>query len=182
MGGDHAYLHEADQSLAQVPCWYPHGHVCAKLASASGCKSRPRKQGTGGAAMSCDLRSPSRYRVLRVAVSRGTPRSVDRECAGRNASSVKVSSPDRHAVPWWPSQYEEAKAAPTGYTHVGTTGVQGHGMYTRQVSEPGRSARSGASKFVSHGRSSSEGQGLRTKSRARARAEVRSRHSSEEVG
>ena len=49
------------------------------------------------------------YQVLRVAVSRGTPRSVDRECAGRNASSVKVSSQGSHLFPWWPSQYEEAK-------------------------------------------------------------------------
>jgi hypothetical protein len=124
----------------------------------------------------------SLYRVLRVAVSRGTPRSVDRECAGRNASSVKVSSPDKHTVPWWPSQYAEAKAAPTVYRHVGTTGVQVHGMYTRLKSEPGRSARSGASSFMSPGCSSSDGQGLITKSWASARAEVRSRRSSEEVG
>ena len=57
-----------------------------------------------GRALSCDLPRPSRYRVLR-GLSRGSLRSVDRECAGRNASCVKGSSPVKHPVPWWPSKY-----------------------------------------------------------------------------
>ena len=46
----------------------------------------------------------SLYRVLRGS-SRGALRSVDRNCAGRHASSVKGSSPDKHVFLWWPSQY-----------------------------------------------------------------------------
>jgi hypothetical protein len=131
------------------------------------------------AAFSCDQRTPSRYRVLR-GLSRGRLRSVDRECAGRNASSVKVSSPVKHSVPWWPSKYEAAKATSTSHKDVGTTGVQVHGMYTRLMSEPGRSPMAGA-----HNSSQcplAHRQGMKAKSRATAVGEVRSRRSSEEVG
>jgi hypothetical protein len=78
----------------------------------------------------------ARYRVLR-SLSRGSGRSVNRNCAGRNASSVKVSSPDKHSVTWWPSQYREAKATPE--QSAGTAGVQVHGMYRRSVTERERS-------------------------------------------
>ncbi len=62
---------------------------------------------------------------------------------------------------------------------VDATGVLDHGMYTRLMSEPGRSPRGGV-----HLRQGSKiaGQGLIAKSTMSARGEVRSRHSSEEVG
>jgi hypothetical protein len=125
------------------------------------------------------LARASQYRVLRVALSRGSPRSVDRECAGRNASSVKVSSPEKHSVPWWPSKYAAAKAT-SAMDFAGTTGVQVHSMYTRPMSEPGRSVW-GVAQNVSPRHSAGE-QGLTAKPQVSAQAEVRSRHSSEEVG
>ena len=131
-----------------------------------------------GSAFGYNLPEPSRYRVLRAARSRGRPRSVDRECAGHNALGVKGSSPVRHLVPWWPSVYTAAKAASTAYA-VGTTGVLDHGMYTRLMSEPGRSPRGGA--HLCQG-SLAAGQGMIAKSATSARGEVRSGHSSEEVG
>ena len=129
-------------------------------------------------AVCCDWRSSSRYRVLRAARSRGRPRSVDRECAGHNASCVKGSSPVNHLVPWWPSVYAAAKAASTALA-VGTTGVLDHGMYTRLMSEPGRSPRGGAQPCQC---SSAAEQGGVAKFAVSARGEVRSGHSSEEVG
>ncbi len=150
----------------------------------------------------------SLYRVLRGS-SRGALRSVDREYAGRNATSVKGSSPDKQAFPWWPSHYEEAKAASTGHGFqlrsvayassdsassrhsTDTTGVQDHGMYTRPAAERERSARSRTNRFGSGrrmakpdgSRSRGGGQGVTSESMpAILRAEVRCAHSSEEVG
>jgi len=140
-------------------------------------------------------RSP--YRVLRVALSRGNPRSVDRECAGRNARSVKGSSPDSQCVPWWPSQYAEAKAASRRYRskrrtptatsgeptceprRIDTTGVLDHGMYTRPATERKRSVMGRATEIRPRLRVS--GQGVTSKSKTRSIAEVRCSHSSEEV-
>jgi len=122
---------------------------------------------------------PSRYRVLR-GLSRGNLRSVDRECAGRNASSVKVSSPVKHFIPWWPSKYRAAKATSASRKGAGTTGVQVHGMYTRLMSEPGRSP-----KVEAHNLSQcllDHGQGINPKFEMNPIGEVRSRHSSDEVG
>lgn len=121
----------------------------------------------------------SRYRVLRAARSRGRPRSVDRECAGHNASCVKGSSPVKRSVPWWPSVYAAAKAASAVFSTVGTTGVLDHGMYTRLMSEAGRSPRGGAHPSQC---SSAAEQGGFAKFAVSARGEVRSGHSSEEVG
>src|SRR5262245_24962925 len=86
------------------------------------------------------------YRVLRAAPSRGGPRSVDRDCAGRNANGgvegkvgVKGLSPDKQVVPWWPSRYGRgqsigrAKAALT--FRVSTTGVLDHGMHRRPTAK-----------------------------------------------
>ncbi len=128
--------------------------------------------------MSCDLRRPSRYRVLR-GLSRGSLRSVDRECAGRNASCVKGLSPVKRHLPWWPSESNDREGSIGCRKTVGTTGVLDHGMYTRLVSELGRSLRGGAQ----HRQCSlADGRGVAAKFVASARGEVRSRHSSEEVG
>jgi hypothetical protein len=120
----------------------------------------------------------SLYRVLRGS-SRGALRSVDRECAGRNAISVKGSSPDKQDLPWWPSQYEEAKATSNATRTLSrvalrvlaergqrlafdTTGVQDHGMYTRPAAERERSARGRITAI--RPRSRVEGQGFKSKS------------------
>ena len=135
----------------------------------------------------------SLYRVLRV-VPRGTGRSVDRECAGRNAESVKGSSPERQFFPWWPSKYQVAKAVskvPRAQTyraaaHVkpwsqrrpfDTTGVQALGMYTRPATERERSATGRA--IAARSRLRASGQGLKAKSKATPEAEVRCARSSE---
>jgi hypothetical protein len=143
--------------------------------------------------------SGSPYRVLREPMGpRGSTRSVDRECTGPNATSVKGSSSDKHTVPWWPSQYEEAKAASSATrAHIcwaaplilaereqrlalDTTGVQDLGMYTRPAVERERSARGRIT--ASRPRSRVREQGLRTKLGTTPRAEVRCSRSSEEVG
>jgi hypothetical protein len=137
----------------------------------------------------------SLYRVLRLA-PRGAGRSVDRERAGRNASSVKGPSPDKQSFPWWPSQYQEAKAAPRSARvpsgtvvesvsdstrqrpDLGTTGVQDRGMYAEPAVESERAARSRTN--VDRPRSRAGGQGVTTKSTpAILRAAVRCAHSSE---
>ena len=80
----------------------------------------------------------SGYPIWRFA-PRGSKRSPVRNDAGRNAlSGVKVSSPDIHILPEWPSQYEDAKATPLTCVK-GTPGVQVHGMYRRLSQELGRS-------------------------------------------
>jgi hypothetical protein len=138
----------------------------------------------------------SLYRVLRGA-PRGVRRSVNRECAGPNAKSVKGSSPDNQVVPWWPSQYEEAKATPTDHRfhfrsvayassdrarpchQIGTTGVQDLGMYTRPAMERERSARGRIQTFPG---CRVGGQGIMHESMPTIpRAEVRCVHSSGEV-
>jgi hypothetical protein len=131
-----------------------------------------------GIALGCDPLKTSPYRVLR-GLSRGRLRSVDRECAGRNASCVKGSSPVKLLLPWWPSESYDREGSIGCRRMADTTGVIDHGMYTRLMSEPGRSLRSGV-----HHRQDSlvGGQGLTAKSATSARGEVRSRHSSEEVG
>lgn len=139
----------------------------------------------------------SPYRVLRES-PRGALRSVDRECAGRNAASVKGSSPVNQAVTWWPSHYEEAKAAsntrrvPCRTAGRGaqrtsrlrrvkdTTGVHDHGMYTRPAAERERSARSRTTAAQPGSRASE--QGVTTEFKAILQAEVRCSRSSEEVG
>jgi len=128
--------------------------------------------------MCCDPLNSSPYRVLR-GLSRGSLRSVDRECAGRNASCVKGSSPVKRPLPWWPSEWTNREGSIGGRKTVGTTGVLDHGMYTRLMSEPGRSLRGGAR--LCQGFSVAK-QGLIAKPATSARGEVRSRHSSNEVG
>jgi hypothetical protein len=163
-----------------------------RLLLTSGCGRRE----TAGPSPVGGNTSRSSYRVLRGA-PRGVLRSVDRNCAGRNATSVKGSSPDNHFFPWWPSVYPAAKAAsrpgwaPAGAARksvsdctlqrngMGTTGVQDHGMYRRPAAERERSARGRAMKRP---RFRASERGVKTKLEAIPRAEVRCLHSSEEVG
>ena len=157
---------------------------------------------SGGGGRATSRRSPasgntfgSLYRVLRGS-SRGALRSVDRECAGRNAKSVKGPSPDNQSIPWWPSQYQEAKATSNATRTLSrvaprvlaereqrlafdTTGVQDHGMYTRPAAERERSARGRA---THRPRFRVSEQGVTTEFKTIPRAEVRCLHSSEEVG
>jgi len=169
------------------------GMCVTRLLLTSGCGRRA----TGRLSPVGGNTSGSPYRVLRES-PRGAARSVDRDCAGRNAPSVKGSSPDRQPFPWWPSQYEEAKAAPrvqrapcraaaesvsdstlqrrTG----GTTGVLDHGMYRRPAAERERSARGQANAVRPRPKVSE--QGVTTKFKTIPQAEVRCSHSSEEVG
>jgi hypothetical protein len=129
----------------------------------------------------------SRYRVLRAAMGRPIPRSVDRDCAGPKAkpkgSSLKGSSPDKPYVPWWPSVYAAAKATPEwslgrAATHEptnphGTTGVQDLGMHRRLILELGISLQ-GRSRPIRF-----SGQGLKPESKIIPSREVRCLHSSE---
>ena len=133
---------------------------------------------TRGIALGCDPLKTSPYRVLR-GLSRGRLRSVDRECAGRNASCVKGSSPVNRPVLWWPSESYDREGSIGCRQMADTTGVIDHGMYTRLMSELGRSLRGGAQHRQC---SSADGQGVTAKFVASARGEVRSRRSSEEVG
>ena len=125
------------------------------------------------------------YRVLRAASSRGGPRSVDRDCAGRNAEvGVKGLSPEKPPLPWWPSRYcrdqniGRAKAALTLW--VGTTGVLDHGMYSRPTSKRERSVQSRAEAKRPWLRDVR--QGLKAESASILSAEVRCLHSSDEAG
>ena len=122
----------------------------------------------------------ARHRVLRAASPRGGPRSVDRGCAGRNATSVKDVEPRQTVVPWWPSQYEEAKATPALSHERGTTGVRDHGMYIRSISKRERSAKSWAASF--RPRPEAIEQGITSKFEAILLAEVRCLYRSWEAG
>jgi len=163
-----------------------------KLPLTSGCGRRATAEPSpvGGST------SGSPYRVLRGS-PRGALRSVDRDCAGRSATSAKVSSPDKQPLPWWPSVYAAAKAAsgtkrvPQGTAArrvvsaglqrrvLGTTGVQVHGMYRRPAAERERSARGRATQRP---RLRVSEQGVTTEFKTIPRAEVRCLHSSGEVG
>ena len=169
-----------------------------RLSPASGCgsvattRSSPvRENGaTGEAAFSCDSRALPRYRVLRGA-SRGALRSVDRECAGRNAKfSVKEVEPRQSARSVANQREvvaERVSASPgnrlsEGNTSrkAGTAGVQDHSMYTRQVAVRLRSA---APLAVSpRPKPATDEEGLRPDFAVMTSAEVRCPHSSFEAG
>ena len=168
------------------------GSVCeVRLSSASGSEAVERRpsspvrgnRATGGAASSCDLRALSRYRVLRVS-PRGEGRSVDRECAGRNATSVKEVEPRQSRSFVVAERVCRRRGNPPseGSTNreVGTTGVQDHSMHTGQGAEHLRSAPTWAE--AKRPWPTTEGQGLRPKSEETPGAEVRYLHSSFEAG
>lgn len=162
-----------------------------RLSPASGCGAKTmspspvRANGaTGGAAFSCDSRQLSRYRVLREASSRGDPRSVDRECAGRNAmSSVKEVEPRQTrrcvvAEHVWPSPGNWLSEGNTS-REAGTTGVQDHSMHARQVTERLRSAASLVE--ASRPKPATDEEELRLDFPAMTSAEVRCPRSSEQT-
>lgn len=127
----------------------------------------------------CGNTERSQYRVLRGS-PRGALRSVDRDRAGRNALSVKVLSLDKNLIYVVAEQVWSSEGSIGSGNRSGTTGVLGRGMYGRWTLERKRSVR--------NRRQSSEpgdvtaGQGVTTKSGSTFHAEVRSFHSSEEVG
>lgn len=117
------------------------------------------------------------YRVLRGS-PRGGLRSVNRNPAGRNATSVKGLSPVKHFSLWWPSNYVAAKAISENHTAsviFDTTGVRGHGMLERLLMKPRRSS-VGRSRLSRYFR-----QDVMLKSETIPAKEVRCFHSSEEV-
>lgn len=118
----------------------------------------------------------SGYRVLRADVRRRPARSVDRDDAGRNASSVKGSSPVKLHLPEWPSDYEAAKATP-GSSGPGTPGVLDHGMSRRLAQELGK-----ASDRRTRNESKTRRQGVTSESKVLRLSALRCTHSSEEVG
>lgn len=115
--------------------------MCAKqslqqLVSAASCRETVRPSLTLG---NTHENIRSRYRVLRADVQRCPVRSVDRDAAGRNATSVKGSSPVKRYLPEWPSNYVAAKATLLSHERS-TPGVQAHGMYRRQLQELGKTS------------------------------------------
>ena len=122
------------------------------------------------------------YRVLREASPRGGPRSVNRDCAGRNARSVKVLSPEKRLISVVAEQVWRSKTTLSEGSisrKAGTTGVQVHGMYRRPISKRESSARSRVEAQRPWPRD--ERQGIIAKSKSILRAEVRCLHSSDEV-
>lgn len=120
-----------------------------------------------------NIQFESVYRVLRAAVGRPIPRSVDRDEAGRNAKSVKGSSPDKHCT----SEMAEQLYSSEGNTGIKTriSGVLDHGMFRKTVWELGRSGIDQSMKIET------QRQGLSPKSRAMSLPEVRRIRSSKEV-
>jgi len=116
--------------------------------------------------------SSALYRVLRSGRQRPW-RSVNREAVGRNASEAIELRHILNRV-WVPSRYLTSKATlkPQGER---PTGVREHGMLSKQVGEPRRS-------FLEGPQGRREVQGLVSKTAFISLREVRSSHSSEEVG
>jgi hypothetical protein len=146
-----------------------------KLTASSGCGFINPSPVRGNTAQ-----ARSRYRVLRAARSRGLPRSVDRDCAGRNALSVKGLSPDNQYISVVAEQVWSSEGNTTAQGSCGATGVLDHGMYRQRLSERERSARGLAHRTEPGPRDGV--QGIKTKYAAIPLAEVRCFRSSEEVG
>ena len=126
-----------------------------------------------------------RYRVLRAAPPRGGPRSVDRDCVGRNAEvGVKGLSPDKQYIPWWPSRYDRdrgtGRAKATLVPWASTTGVLDHGMRRRPMAKRERSAESRVDAPRPWPRAAWQGENA--ESAAILTAEVRCPRSSDEAG
>ena len=140
----------------------------------------------------------SLYRVLRL-TSRGVGRSVNRECAGRNATSVKGIEP-RQTVnlrggraimkkrrqyrpspgSLWGVQRKRLRIARGPADESTPPGSKTTACIQRPAMERERSARGRANAVGS--RLQVGGQGVMTKSKTIPQAEVRCSHRSEEVG
>ena len=118
-----------------------------------------------------------RYRVLRSA-SRGAVRSVDRDCAGRNAKSVKEVEP-RQSLRYVVAELLWKREGST-WQKPGTTGVQDLGMYRRLTSKRERAARGWVE--TQSPRPLDVRQGVNAESAAILLAAVRCLRSSDEVG
>ncbi len=116
--------------------------------------------------------SSALYRFLRSGRQRPW-RSVNREAVGRNESEVIEL---RHVVNrvWVPRLYISSKAK-LDSSEKRPTGVREHGMLSKQVGEPRRS-------FLEGPQGQREVQGLDSKTAFISSKEVRSSHSSKEVG
>ena len=149
--------------------------MCAKKpVAASGCEDVSEDK-TSSPALGNTVRS--RYRVLRAAMGRPIPRSVNRDCASRKTlSGLKVSSPDKPLISVVAMRVLRSEATPDGLASSGTTGVQVHGEFRRVLLKLGRSpeGRPMRVKF--------DGQGIKPKSKMIPPREVRWPHSSWEVG
>ena len=144
----------------------------------------PRLAGTwppgGDPGRPADVSSSSAsYRVLRSGRQRPW-RSVNREAVGRNASEAIELRHILNRV-WVPRLYLKSKATPTS-TRLplrrkgkGPTGVREHGMLSKQVGEPRRSR-------LERPQGQREVQELIFKTAFISLREVRSSHSSKEVG
>ena len=119
------------------------------------------------------------YRVLRAAMGRLIPRSVDRNCAGRNANCVKGLSPDKQIISAVAEQVLSSEGNIRPSNGSGTAGVLDHGMYRRLVAERERSA-VGRVQRSEPGHVSTP-QGLMPEWCITPTAEVRCSHSSDEV-
>lgn len=161
--------------------------MCAKhfkSISTSRCELEPQSGNDFSSARGNTVRS--RYRVLRAAMGRPIPRSVDRNCAGLNAkskdSSVKGSSPDKHLISVVAEQVCSSEGSTRWPRATGTTGVQDLGMYRRLILELGRSLE-GRSRSNRNERfwTRFSGQKLKLKSKIIPTREVRWARSSWEV-
>ena len=119
------------------------------------------------------ISSRALYRVLRSGRQRPW-RSVNREAVGRNASEAIELRQIVNRV-WTPSNYGVAKATRGPLEGQRSTGVREHGMLPKQVGEPRRS-------FLEGPQGQKEVQGLVSKTAFISLKEVRSSHSSKEVG
>ena len=148
--------------------------MCAKKSvTASGCRVRSQNQ-TPSPISGNTIRFE--YRSWSVP-PRGVPLSPVRKCAGRKAlSGLKVSSPDKQFISVVATRVLISEATPGDLVLLGTTGVQVHGEYRRQLLELGRSPQGRTRMFRVNG------QGIRTKSKTIPSGEVRWVHGSEEVG
>jgi hypothetical protein len=118
----------------------------------------------------------SRYRVLRDAMGRPIPRSVDRNCAGRKAlSGLKGSSSDKHIISVVAEQLLSSEGNTGWMSSSGTTGVQDLGMYRKKLLGLGRSLKGRTRKIRF------DGQELKLKSKTTPLREFRCLHSSWEV-
>ena len=160
--------------------------VAVRTPMCTGPLTRPNQSADGSVAERV-LEQSLFHRSAPIDTERPPHGSVDRDCAGRNATSVKVVEP-RQSCPFRGGRARTSDRLNSGHAEaasallfgVGTTGVQDHSMYRRLVTERKRSAPSRTE--AKRPWSRANGQGVMSKSGAILRAEVRCPHSSGEAG